>query len=273
MKTILFYFISVIILTTSCTKVPNDGIPTYIKLTKPTIENTSNNQGSAIHEFTDLWIESSGVSFGAFEYPTTFAALLEGEQKITINPGIYYNENVLERMIYPIYEPFEATYNFIQKDTVEISPVFKYRSSVDFLNIEDFESSNNFSNMTRTLVDDTENLEGKAGIVILDSDDIEINASTVTSLIIPNGKRTYLQFSMKSESFVNIGFKSGTGLDNALSLAVFSPIPEWHTSYFEVTDFINTVNEGEYHFYLDIQKNNLGVEEVTYFDNFKIIQY
>lgn len=272
LKTIFFYFLTVLLITSSCTKVPNDGIPTYITLKKPTIENSSLNQGSTLHQFTDLWIESNGVSFGAYEYPATFAALLKGEQKVIINPGIYFNENIIERVIYPIYEPFVATYNFIQKDTIEISPIFKYRASVDFLYNEDFESSNNFSDMSRTEIGDPNNLENKSGIITLSATDTEKNSSTITPLSISDGKRTYLEFTMKSESFVNIGFKSATGGDNALSLGVYKPVKDWYTSYYEITNFINTVNEGQYIFFIDIQKNNIDEEETTYFDNFKIIQ-
>ena len=273
MKTIFFYFFTLIIIATSCTKVPNDGIPTYIKLSNPLIENSSINQGSTLHQFTDLWIESNGVNLGAYEYPVTFAAFLKGEQKVTINPGVYYNESIIERVIYPIYEPFEATFNFIQKDTIEISPIFKYRSTVNFLTIEDFESSNNFSNMLRTVIGDTNNLESKAGIISMSSTDTEKTSSTITPLTIPSGKRTYLEFTMKSESYVNIGFKSATGQENELSLGIYKPIENWNTSYFEISNFINTVQEGQYHFYITIQKNHLEEEETTYFDNFKIIQY
>lgn len=263
----------ILLISSSCTKVPNDGVPTYIKLKKPTIENSSVNQGSTLHQFTDLWIESNGISLGAYEYPVTFAAFLKGEQKVIINPGIYFNESIIERVIYPIYEPFEATYDFIQKDTLEITPIFKYRPAVDFLNIEDFESSNNFSNMTRTELGDINNLENKAGLITLSKTDTKKNSTTVTALTIPNGKRTYLEFTMKTESFVDVGFKSASGGDNELSLGVYKPVKNWYTSYFEITNFINTVNEGTYNFYIKIQKNNLEEEEKTYFDNFKIIQH
>lgn len=272
MKNLFFYFLVIITIGTSCTKIPNDGIPTYITLKKPTVETTALEQGSALHDFPDLWIESGGVSYGAYEYPATFPTFLKGEQKVTINPGIYYNESVIERMIYAIYEPFEATYNFVQKDTIEITPVFNFRSSVDFITIEDFESSNNFSNMDRTDVGDPENIENKAGVITISASDLEKNSSTISSLAIPNGKRTYVEFSIKSESFVNVGFKSGTGGTNEVSLAIYKPTYEWHTAYFEVTNFINTVDEDYYHFYIDIQKNNLDLEEKTYIDNFKIMQ-
>ena len=79
-----------VIILSSCDKLPNDGIPTYIKIANPKIE-TKANQGAAVHYFSDLWLESQGKDLGAYEYPTVFGAYIAGEQEIALNAGIFYN--------------------------------------------------------------------------------------------------------------------------------------------------------------------------------------
>jgi len=265
--------IAIIILTVfSCTKVPNNGIPTYIKLTNPTIETTSETQGSKIHGFSDIWISEGAKDLGAYEYPKTFAVLLSGEKELTLNPGIKFNADESDRRVYPIFEPLKVTYNFIQKDTIEVLPVFKYREGVDFVYIEEFESSNNFDDMYRTDSGNTNNIDGKAGVLTLASSEKDKYAITISPIEITQGKRIYLEFSIKTESYVGVGFKS-TKTSEYTSLAIFSPNAEWENYYFEVTQFINATKEGEYNFYLNAQKVNEGEEEQTYFDNFKIIAF
>jgi hypothetical protein len=273
LKTIIYYFLVIITISSSCTKVPNDGIPTYMKLNKSTIENASISQGSTLNQFPDLWVQSGGVNLGAYETPTIFAALLKGEQKVTINPGVYYNGSRVERVIYPIYEPFEATYSFVQEDTIEISPIFKYRANVNFVSIEDFESSNNFSEMLRTDIGDTENIEGKAGVITLNTTDTRKTSSTISAVPIPDHtKRTYLEFTLKTESGVQIIMESLNGYE--YELVRFQSFEDWYTTYFEITDYITASNDDEYNFHIiATKKDTLTTEEKTYFDNFKIIQH
>lgn len=255
----------------SCTKVSNNGIPSYVKFSDVSIE-TNNFQGSSMHSFSELWLSKEGNDFGAYQFPNTIPLLISGENEITINPGIMYNADVNTRKIHPLFEPFKATYNFIQKDTIEIKPVFKYRESVEFVYIEDFESSNNFDNFERTDVLNINNIEGKSGMMSLSSTEKVKKSLIISPLEIAQGKRIYLEFNIKTESYVGVGFESITS-NGYTSLAIFSPNDEWITYYFELTSFINSTKEGEYIFYVEAQKAKEGEEEETYFDNLKIMAF
>jgi len=269
----IFFLILLLFFSLSCEKIPNNGIPSYIKLVKPTIQNNSPTQGSSKNQFSDLWIESNSLSLGAYEIPTILPLFLEGENEIIVNPGVKLNGSAFNRIIYPIFEPFTATYNFVQKDTTEITPVFKYRQGVTFLYNDNFENNNNFSNLQRTSITDVNNIEGKSGKLTLLNNEKTKKATTINPIVINDGKRVYVEMSLKSDSYVGVGFSSIYDVNKFIEIAIFQPNSEWNTTYFEITSFINKVKEGQYNFYINAQKDSEGEEENTYFDNFKIIQF
>jgi len=257
----------------SCVKVPNNGIPSYIKLESVSIETDSVNQGSTIHGIKDLWVESEGVDIGAYEFPITFAALLSGNKKIIINAGVWFNDKNTDHRIYPVLETYTAIFDFVEKDTVVIKPVFKYKAGVDFLYIEDFTTNNNFDKLERSELSDVNNLEGKCGVLTLSANDKTKTAISTTPIEINVGNRVYVEISFKSEAYIGFGIESA--FDNKIlsTFAIYEPTPEWHTAYFEITEFISSVKAGQYKFFLNAQKNEDGKEEKVYFDNFKILQF
>jgi len=272
LKIYIYLLLSVLISLNACKKLPNGGIPTYIKLANPSLQ-TEVNQGATVHGISDLWIESGGKDLGAYEYPTIFPAYLAGENTVSINAGVFYNGSTSERRIHPALEPFKTTLNFIQEDTILIEPVFKYKSSVNFLYIEDFENSNNFSNVDRTVQTDAANISGKAGVITLNTGENFKAAETINSLQITEGQRVILEFGLKTSNYGGFGFKSVSNSANTIQMGSFAPYDNWTTSYFELTSFINQVKEGEYQFYIEVERGDLSGESKTYIDNFKIIQF
>lgn len=272
MKKYFYVLLCVLISLNACKKLPNGGIPTYIKLANPTLQ-TAVDQGATVHGISDLWIESGGKDLGAYEYPIIFPAYLAGENTVTVNAGIFYNGNTSERRIHPALEPFKTTLNFVQEDTILIEPIFKYKSSVNFLYIEDFESTNNFSNIERTTLTDAANITGKAGEISLGAGENFKTSQTISPLQITSGQRVILEFGLKTANYGGFGFKSVSNSANRIQLGSFAPYANWTTSYFELTSFINQVKEGEYQFYIEVERGDLTGESKTYIDNFKIIQF
>lgn len=269
-----FYLLSILGLffVLACKKLPNEGIPSYIKLVRPILE-TSPEQGAAVHSFSDIWIESEGNNLGAYEYPLTFAAYLAGSKKTICNPGVWHNGNGQDRRIHPAIEVFDTTYNFIQKDTVEIQPIFRYKENVDFIYVEDFEATNNFSNTVRTELTSPENQTGKAATIILSASENKKTAQTISPIPISVGQRVYLEFSFKSENYGGFGFRSVSDQDVILRLGTFSPFSKWTTVYYNLTNFVNVTKEGTYEFYMETERGDLTGDSKTYIDNFKILQF
>lgn len=271
MKNYLFISLCLIALAFSCKKLPNDGIPSYIKLSNPSIS-VEANQGAAVHSFSDLWINTEGLNLGAYEYPTTIAAYIAGDRKVVINPGILDNRTS-ERRIHPAYKPYGVDVSFVQKDTVEINPVFEYKDNINFLYIEDFENNNNFDEMTRTSVGDIENQTGRAGVITISgSDEFQLSKS-ISPFEIVEGSRVYIEFSLKTENYGAFGFRSVNNNSINLQIATFQPFDEWTTTYYNITNFINATKEGEYEFYINTQRGDLIGDSKTYIDNFKILQF
>lgn len=272
MKNLYIILIGLIVVFSTCQKIPNGGIPTYIKIANPTLDLEAN-QGAMVHNISDLWIETEGTDLGAYEYPSIFAAYLAGEKDVTVNAGIFYDGNTSERRIYDALDPYITNINFIQEDTILIEPVFKYKDFVEFLYIEDFESTNNFSNIVRTDVLDTENITGRAGSIILSASENSKTSETISEIDIVEGSRVYLEFSMKTENYGGFGIKSALDPTNIITLGSFAPYDDWVHIYINLTNTINTVQEGQYDFYFDVERADLEGESTTYIDNIKILQF
>lgn len=272
MKYTTIFLLTVTIVFFSCRKLPNDGIPTYIHLANPKLE-TGPNQGSAIHGFSDLWIETQGKDLGAYEYPSIFAAYVAGQQTVTVNAGIFYNGSPSDRRIYDALDPFEAEINFIQKDTILIEPIFKYRESVNFIYIEDFESSNNFSGVARTEEENINNISGKAGAISLSITENFKSSTTISPISIATGQRVYLEMSLKTQNYGGFGLQSVSDPSQRKTIGTFAPFNNWITNYFSLTNDINGLKEGEYNFYIDVEKGDSTITTTTYIDNFKILQF
>lgn len=266
------FFLLIILSIGGCKKLPNNGIPSYITLKEPILK-TTESQGASVHSFSDIWIESEGSNLGAYEYPITFAAYLAGTRGTICNAGILYNGNGLERRIYPAIEVFDSSYTYVQKDTVEIQPIFRYKNNVNFIYIEDFEATNNFSNLVRTDIGDAANQTGKAGVINLISNENSKTSETITPVDISTGQRVYLEFSLKTENYGGFGIKSVTDPNNQVLLGTFAPFSEWTTIYFSLTNFVNITKEGNYDFYIDVERGDLTGDSKTYIDNFKILQF
>lgn len=260
-----------IIIFSACEKLPNDGIPSYIKIANPSIETTPS-QGAAMATFSDLWLEAQGKDLGAYEHPTIFGAYIAGQQDITVNAGIFYNGNTSDRRIYDALDPYEANINFIQKDTTLIEPTFKYKQSVDFIFIEDFEATNNFSEMTRTDLSNAANKTGRAGVIILEENENSKTSESISAININEGQRVYLEMSVNSQNYGVFGIQSVSDPSNFAKIGSFAPYGWIHT-YFNITSVINTLKEGQYKFYISVQREDIVGESKTYIDNFKILQF
>lgn len=273
MRTKIFFFASIILLLTACKKQPNEGIASYIKLLRPTLE-TQTNQGDTTHSISDLWIEANGTDFGAYEYPAIIPLYLKGKQTITINAGTYKNGDYAERDIYSPLTPFEKSYIFVQKDTTTVQASFKYRNEVNFLYVEDFESSNNFENTERTNANDSENLSKRAGKIALQASDSFQQAISISPYEINVGKRIYLEFSMKTENYGGFGLVAESDSKVKVTLGTFSPFSQWTTFYFDITNFINKAKKGKYHFFIHNDRPDKATAPytTTYIDNIKILE-
>jgi hypothetical protein len=272
MKSVYPAFLLLLILS-GCSKTQNDGIPSYVNISNPILETTSA-QGSALHDISTVWVESEGENFGAYEVPVTFPALVSGNRQIIVNAGIKQAGDFFIREIYPCYMPYFEDITFVQKDTVFVQPVFKYRDQVQFLLIESFENSNIFDGLDRTQAGNPNNLEGIAGFAELNEFRTSVDAKMGNALPIARQGRTFIELHYKGTNDFAMGVEAFEGGASFFSnfFAIFEPSQTWRKIYIEITNLLNNLDGDEYKFYF---RAGLlpGLDEADiYIDNFKIVK-
>lgn len=272
MKEITIVFTLILILT-SCSKPANNGIPAYVSIADPILQ-VELGQGSALHDISTIWAESEGENFGVYELPTVFPALVSGNRQMILNAGVKQSGDFFTREIYPCFDPFIETFNFVQKDTLYVQPVFKYKNQTQFLLIEDFENSNIFTGMNRTTSSNPNNLEGIAGQIVLNQGAITNLSLMGSSIPLARTGRTYLEVHFKglSNFFLGAqGFKNGDKIFDDVIIPLYKT-QDWQKIYIEITFLLNFVDADEYAFYIRANlPPNLNESEI-FIDNFKIVR-
>lgn len=140
MKHIFGLFI-IAFLINGCVK--NNPDPTWLEIGEWTLEENPNSQnptGVLTSNFSNAWVYVDDQLIGVFEVPCKIPLLLSGESEVKIFPAILNNGISATKKIYPFMYPHIETVNFIQNQTVSISPKTMYYEFCEFW-IEDFEDS------------------------------------------------------------------------------------------------------------------------------------
>lgn len=269
-----FTFLSLLfLLATSCTKPANNGIPSYLEIEKVKLVTTADQGSSILPNISDVWVESDGVNLGVFEYPNVIPALFKGNRSVLINPGVFQSGDFFVREVYPCYQVFDTTATFVETDTVTINPTFRYKNEVNFLLVEGFETGNIFSGLNRTSNGDSENLEGRAGLLELSNSNSSIRATMGNSIAIPQGPKVYVEFHYKGSNDFGLGLESlqnGTVVQSGF-FAGLNATDDWRKIYIELTNTINGLNGDSYNFYIEAVKIDSLDNSNIYFDNFKLL--
>ena len=264
-----------LILISACSKGKNNGIPSYVSINSVSLNTDEATQGSNHHFINNLWIETEGEEVGVFEFPNVIPVLVKGEREIIINAGVYVRGDYNNREVYPAFKPYKEDITFLERDTVEIFPVYEYYDEVDFALIEDFESGNIFSATNRTNDGDSINTEGKALHLHLDASNTEINTETSSPITIPLQRKVYLEMEFRGDNDFGLGIE---GLANGETTSsfffeTFTPINTdgWYKIYYDITNIVNSLNASSFNFYIQAIKYDSVVESDIYIDNFKIV--
>ena len=278
MKTFqLYLLLFALLLVSACSKGKNEGIPSYIAINSVVLNTDAATQGSNHHFINNLWIETEGENVGVYEFPNVIPVLVEGEREIIINAGVYVRGDYNNREIYPAYQPFKKDITFIERDTVEINPVYEYYDEVDFPLIEDFETGNIFSGVgvDRTDLGDVNNIEGRALHIHLDDLTDEVNAITSSTIDIELLKKVYIEMEFKGTNDFGLGIEgvSNGSVTDSYFFETFIPLDndEWFKVYYDITNIVNALNAESFNFYIQTIKYSQFSETDIYIDNFKIV--
>jgi len=256
----------------SCAKSPTDGIPSYLQIDSLNFI-SGPGQGSSLQFIPNVWLESEGENIGVFELPIHVPALISGSRQVIVNAGVYVSSDFFNREIYPAFQPYKTTANFIPGETVTIVPEFKYYDGCVFPINEDFENGNIFGSLTRTDLSDTNNLEGKALQITVNAATPSVKGVTSTSVSIPPFKRVYIEMHFKGDIDFAVGVESvkNGGVNQVVYIDRFFPNSDWYKVYYDVSDLVYSMDADTYNLFIEVIKLSNVDESTMYFDNIKIV--
>lgn len=104
-----------------------EPIPTYLRI-EPFVVNEKG--GAEWQRITDGWLYVNTEFLGAYTLPAMIPILAEGNQKVTVFPGVKENGILVTPNIYPFLKRYEATVEFSPNDEPTISPSTAYDPTV-----------------------------------------------------------------------------------------------------------------------------------------------
>lgn len=133
----------VVLFAVACNRADLDERPAFIQTDAITF-NTLLSQGSNSSAITELWYYSDGDILGVVDTPVSLPLLKEGNQTITIFPGIKNNGMGTSRIRYPFYTAFDTVLNVEMGGVYSLKPHFTYTSNAIVDASRNFEAGNTF---------------------------------------------------------------------------------------------------------------------------------
>ena len=114
-----------------------DLTPSFLRIDGIDLATDGPSEGENSHDIVDAWVYVDNAPIGVFETPCTIPILEEGEHQLVIYAGVKKNGISNSRIIYPFYERWESTVNFVKEDTLVLSPVVSYKNEVQMAMLND----------------------------------------------------------------------------------------------------------------------------------------
>jgi len=263
---------------------PTEKIPAYISIDTFLLNTDVGLQGSNAAKITDAWIYVNDNPIGVFELPCKIPALVEGNSKISVGPGIKINGISATRAVYPFYKNYFTEVDLIPEGEIKISPVTTYFDSVSFAFKTNFDNAAGIA-LEATPRSDTsleittnpiEIFEGSGSLkAVLDQDSAYLEFRQVDAVQLPKqGAFVFLEMNYKCTDLLNVVLYSNyisaaPHIDNILTL---NPTENWNKIYIDLTKYVSTqVNASSYQVYFTAAK--LGGTEpiIVFMDNLKIV--
>ncbi|MDQ3073519.1 MAG: hypothetical protein M3Q97_09695 [Bacteroidota bacterium] len=224
-----------------------EDIPAYLFINDLNLIVNEENEGTASHKITDVWVTAGNTFIGTFPLGTTFPVLSTGPNRIAVNAGIKENGISATRLPYPFYEPFVTTIHLSEGSVDTIVPTFRYKSNAIFAWMEDFEGTMGLKSTAQGRVafnhtnDIAKVFEGeKSAVAFLDSTQSFLEVESIETFSLPRGKPVWVEINYKSDVPVLIGIISISQTDVfKRPYAGFNASEEWNKIYINLTNIIS----------------------------------
>ena len=282
----LYIFISAIVLI-GCQQ--EDLTPSFLRIDSIELSTDGTTEGDNSHDIVDAWIYLDNAPLGVHEMPFVMPVLEEGEHQLTIFPGIKKNGISASRIIYPFYDRWEATVNFVKEDTLVITPVVSYKNNVEMALLEDFEDAGidfvkyGESDTSIQFVDDPSIVKygSKCGGISLNTEDSILLVKTISNLNLDRTNDCFIELDYMNNNtfgFGLIAYEGPVQLDQPILYiwnAQNNAEMQWKKIYInlweEVSAPLNTTSAYGIYFLSRLdEENSFGN---IYVDNIKIVKY
>lgn len=287
------------LLFTSCSKDREAEKPVYLSIPEILLTTDYISEGTSSNKITTVWIVVNGDPAGVFEIPCTVPVLLnEGNNRITLHPGINLNGITSTRAIYEGYESmnFDLTYSPSGKATAdtllieEANRTTKYLDRITVNVFEDFDGTG--LNLEKTPRSDTNIRKtsdtteifinsqnpnednGKAGVLyVTKSRDFGEIATTEEFQLPIGGANVYLEMNYKC----NIPFIVGVIANNPDGIVqqptyAVAPKEDWNKIYINLVTEVSANNNASGYKIFFMAEHIEGVDTGKVFmDNLKLV--
>lgn len=275
-KVILFFSVSFFF---SCKKQFKPANEAFFITCKEVKINTEANQGYGSHKVTDLWLYTNGFFRGVFPVGSKMPIMIEnGKSKIDIFPGIMNNGISTTRNTWIFYEPIKLDTTAKSGDNFVRNFSFKYKSSVVFHWIENFELPG-FSLIKSSVSDTTFKVHTNDEHVFEGNKSIEFGLSgngfraqleSAATYSLPlNTGNVYLEVDYKCNTDFIIGIYSNGFTSEAVTV---TKKENWNKIYVQLATAINmdkTTSMKKIIFRVD--RNSSIPNQYVFLDNIKLV--
>ena len=257
------------------------AIPTYFQINEIGFNDNINGETST-SKISDVWFYVNDQKQGIYEMPCTFPVIGDGTNNIKIFSGIKVNGISASRDIYPFYESYDTTLNFISDSILSLVPTTKYKQNLNFYS-EDFDGlGNNFDisiNSDTNFISPfpTDSVYGKisnVGKVILQNPFLNFEATTFEIDDFPSaGSPVYIELDYKNNSTFIIGaYVNFSQSVIKKSIIAINPSEDWNKIYVNLTPTINeSIGAQSLKVFISmLRPESMNSAELS-IDNFKII--
>ena len=274
------YWIFIFFVFVACQK-DEVAIPTYFQINEIGFNDNINGETST-SKISDAWFYVNDQKQGIYEMPCTFPVIGDGTNNIKIFSGIKVNGISASREIYPFYESYDTTINFISDSILSLLPTTKYKQNLNFYS-EDFDGlGNNFdisinsdTNFISPFPSDSVYGElSNIGKVVLQDPFLNFEATTFEIDDFPSaGSPVYLELDYKNNSTFIIGaYVNFSQSVIKKSIIAINPSEDWNKIYVNLTPTINeSIGAQSLKVFLSmLRPESMNSAELS-IDNFKII--
>lgn len=288
-----FPFLHVFLITALLSGCDNDDdsvlVPSYVTIDQFSLT-TEYGQGTASHKISDAWVYLDETLIGAFELPARVPILAEGNQNITIRPGIKINGIGSTRAIYPYLLPLTKEVRLVKDSAVLLSQVStRYRDNVTFPWLEGFELSgltiDTTAKSTVALQRTSDpalifSMPGESnsfsGLIQLTSDTSIFEVVTRETYEFPfAGSEVFLEMNFKTNNSIVVGvFYKTNGIQVQRPLLVLNKSDDWNKIYVNLTvPKYDTPGATEFRIFMGAQVDEGNEQATILLDNLKLVHF